>query len=117
MPTDKEVGPQGGTPRDTDTETSSRQTTGTSDSRAELRRRRAAALRLPPLDCGCVDPWLCRCDRPPLSERWVDAGAVGARHILEIGFVPLLEPAVLRALHARGGRDRALAQQLWELAG
>jgi hypothetical protein len=116
MPTDKEVGPQGATPRDTDTETS-HQTTGTSDSRAGLRRRRQAALRLPPVDCGCVDPWLCRCSRPPLSEKMIDAGADAAHHLLEIGFVPFLEPAVLRALHARAGDGRVLAEELYQLAG
>jgi hypothetical protein len=28
---------------------------------AQLRRRREASYRLPPLDCGCRDPWPCRC--------------------------------------------------------
>jgi hypothetical protein len=28
-----------------------------------LKRRKDAALRLPPMPCGCRDPWLCRCDK------------------------------------------------------
>jgi hypothetical protein len=47
----------------------------------------------------------------------VDAGAQAARHILETGYVPLLQLDVLRALYRRGGNDRRLAQELYELAG
>src|SRR5689334_11889814 len=32
---------------------------------AELRRRREAALRVPPLGCGCGDPLTCRCRDQP----------------------------------------------------
>ena len=36
------------------------------DTLAALRRRRAAARRLPPLYGNCSDPWVCRCrDDPP----------------------------------------------------
>jgi hypothetical protein len=52
-----------------------------------------------------------------MSDRWVDAGAATARHFLEVGFVPLLEVEVLRALWRRGGDDRQLAQELYTLAG
>jgi hypothetical protein len=34
----------------------------------QLQRRQHAAARLPPLECGCRDPWLCRCDGDPLGE-------------------------------------------------
>ena len=72
-------------------------------------RRRQAAQRMEPLNCPgrCRDPLFCRC-HPPLSdrarrtrssehdvllsERWIDAGADAARHILRIGLVPMLEP-------------------------
>jgi hypothetical protein len=58
-----------------------------------------------------------RCgDRAP-SERWVEAGAAAAAHLPERGYTPLLEPDVLRALWRRGGPDRALAAELYELAG
>jgi hypothetical protein len=71
-----------------------------------------------PLDCGCRDPWRpCRCTQPPLSQRWVDASAATARHLLAGGHVPLLELEVLRALYRRGGDDRELAQEIYELAG
>jgi hypothetical protein len=74
------------------------------------------------LACGCRDPLFCECrppliESPPLTEKMIDAGAQAARHLLDIGLVPLLEDAVLDALYARGGDDRELAQQLWELAG
>jgi hypothetical protein len=85
---------------------------------AQLRRRRAASWRLETLVCGCgPDPLSCACTQPPLSPRWVDAGRDAARHLLEVGHVPLLEPETLRALYRRGGRDRALAIELHELCG
>ena len=83
----------------------------------QLRRRRAASQRMVPLDCGCIDPWPCRCTEPPLSERMIDAGREAARHILEAGHLPLLELEVLQALWRRGGDDRALAEQLHAATG
>ncbi|ORV37281.1 hypothetical protein AWC00_23085 [Mycobacterium conspicuum] len=82
-----------------------------------MRRRRAAARRLAPLDCGCPDPWPCRCSDPPLSTQMIDAGRRAAEHILDNGEVPLLELEVLQALWRRGGDDRAFAEQLHELTG
>ena len=87
------------------------------DTVAGLRRRRAASQRVPPLDCGCPDPWPCRCSRPPLSERMIDAGRDAALHILDAGKVPLLEIEVLQALWRRGGADRVLAELLNEASG
>ncbi len=84
---------------------------------AELRARRAAGCRLPPLDCGCRDPWPCRCTRPPLSERTVDGYRAAARHVLRDGNTPALPIEVLRALWRRGGADRELADELYELGG
>jgi hypothetical protein len=82
-----------------------------------MKRRRATSRRLVPLDCGCRDPWPCRCTEPPLSERMIDAGRDAALHVLNTGNVPLLEIEVLRALYRRGGDDRALAVELHALAG
>lgn len=79
---------------------------------AAMKRRRAAARRLMPLDCGCPDPWPCRCSLPPLSDKMIDAGRDAALHILESGRVPLLAIEVLQALWRRGGPDRVLAEQL-----
>ncbi|TDO16929.1 hypothetical protein EV580_0093 [Mycobacterium sp. BK086] len=81
------------------------------------RRRRDAEYRSVPLDCGCRDPWPCRCNEPQLSERWVDAGRDAALHILAAGEIPRLELEVLRALYRRGGADRALAEMLHEASG
>jgi len=84
---------------------------------AQLRARRAAGCRLPPLDCGCRDPWPCRCTRPPLSERTVNGYRDAARHVLRDGNTPALPLEVLRALWRRGGADRELADELHELGG
>ena len=56
-------------------------------------------------------------EQPPLSEQMVDGGRAAALHLLELGCVPLLRRDTLTALHERGGADRALVEQLWELAG
>ena len=58
---------------------------------AQLRRRRDAANRLLPLDCGCRtrDPWLHRCrPSPPLSDRAVDGYAAAIRHLRDHGLLP-----------------------------
>jgi hypothetical protein len=82
---------------------------------SQLRRRRLAARRLPPLDCGCPDPWPCRCTLPPLTGHRVDSGRDAALHVLAGGHVPLLEIEVLQALWRRGGTDRELAELLHQL--
>jgi hypothetical protein len=83
----------------------------------QLRRRRAASWRLPPLDCGCRDPWPCRCSEPPLSEHALDGWRDAALRLLFDGRVPLLPIEVRRALWKRGGPDRVLAEQLHEACG
>lgn len=84
---------------------------------SRMKRRRGATHRLPPLDCGCRDPWPCRCTEPPLTEQRIDAAREAALHILANGQVPLLQIEELRALYRRGGNDRALAEELHRLAG
>jgi hypothetical protein len=67
--------------------------------------------------CAFVWPCYCRGDEPP-SDRWVDAGAAAAHHILDVaGCTPILDEDVLCALWCRGGGDRALAQNLYDLVG
>ena len=75
-------------------------------------RRHAAARRVAPLDCGCRDPWPCRCTDPPLSDHALDGWRDAALRILFNGQIPLLPIEVRRALWKRGGRDRVLAEQL-----
>lgn len=88
------------------------------DIRNQLGRRRSAAKRLVPLECGCSDPHPCRCTEPPLSEKMIDAGRDAAVHIMDnTGRVPLLQTEVLRALYRRGGDDRVLAEKLHAMTG
>jgi hypothetical protein len=125
-PPEKEVSPSATNARadqqvSNDTTTSDQSTAqprqcGGFDTVAGLRRRRAASRRVPPLDCGCPDPW-CRCSEPPLSERMIDAGRDAALHLLDAGNVPILEFEVLQALWRRGGADRVLAEQLHQASG
>ncbi|HYQ36847.1 MAG TPA: hypothetical protein VER10_13375 [Mycobacterium sp.] len=78
--------------------------------------RDAPSLWLGPLRCGCPNSWPCDCGEAPPSDRWVNAGAAAASHLLDIGCTPLLPQKVLCALWRRGGGDRALAENLYELA-
>src|SRR4051812_46359880 len=82
---------------------------------AGWKRRQHAARRVAPLDCGCTDPWPCRCSEPPLSDRMIDGGRDAALHFLESGRIPLLKIEVLQALWRRGGHDRELAGLLHKL--
>jgi hypothetical protein len=87
------------------------------DTVAGLHRRRAASRRTPRLDCGCPDPWPCRCSEPPLSEKMIDAGRDAALHLLDSGNVPVLKFETLQALWRRGGADHVLAQKVWDETG
>jgi hypothetical protein len=88
---------------------------------AGLHRRRIAAAQSVPLDCGCRDPWLCDCTENLFGrdgfDRWVEAGAAAARHLLARDLTPMLDGGTVRALWRRGADDRALAQHLFDLAG
>lgn len=75
-------------------------------------RRREAAWRLVPLDCGCRDPWVCRCTEPPPSDRQLDAWRDAALYVLRGHQIPVLPLEALRGLYRRGGPDRVLAEQL-----
>ena len=88
------------------------------DRRSQLQRRQEAARRLPPLDCGCHDPWPCRCTEPPISDRVIDGWADAARYVLETSCkTPIVPLEVLRALWRRGGEDRTLAEDLYARLG
>lgn len=54
-----------------------------------------------PLDCGCRDPWPCRCTDPPLSEHALDGWRDAARHVLAVGRMPLVPLEVRRAFYRR----------------
>jgi hypothetical protein len=80
-------------------------------------RRRLAAQRVVPLDCGCGDPWLCRCTQPPLSDHALDGWRDAAQHILDCGQIPLVPLEIRRALWRRQGSDRLLAERLHQACG
>ena len=82
-------------------------------------RRADAAVRLPRLDCGCRDPWACRCGTvPALSDSQLDGWADAARYVMDTtGCTPMLPVDVLRGLWRRGGDDRALAEKLRAAGG
>lgn len=81
---------------------------------ASLRRRRDAAQRVTPLDCGCRDPWTCTCRDPQPSERMTDAAADAAEYLLHHGLPPIFSIDQGRALWRAGRRDLAVmcAQQV-----
>jgi hypothetical protein len=80
------------------------------------RRRREASWRMVPLADGAADPW-----RPWRPERVTPTqvqGAVdAAKHLLAEGLPPIFDRDTVSAMWRRGGADRQLAQELYELAG
>lgn len=73
----------------------------------QLTRRRHAAQRSEPLDCGCSDPWICRCHDPELTDRQIEAAINAAEYLLAHKLPPLLTIPVRRALWRAGRRDLA----------
>ncbi len=84
---------------------------------ARMRRRRQAALRSTPLNCGCRDPFGCRCTEPPLSKQALDAWRHAAEHLLETGDTPIVPLEVLKCWWRNGGAGRQLAERLWTQTG
>jgi hypothetical protein len=68
---------------------------------AGLRRRREASYRLPPLDCGCRDPWPCRCYEPPPSDHQLDGWVATIVHLADHGLQGIVPVSVRRALKER----------------
>lgn len=83
----------------------------------DLHRRRGASQPMVPLDCGCRDPWPCRCIQPPLSEHALDGWRRTARHVLATGHIPVVPLEVRRALWRGKGADRRLAELLHQGCG
>lgn len=79
-------------------------TTGCTHYIEGLRRRRAATYRLPQLECGCVDPWTCRCTTDELTT---DSAVAAADHLGRHGLAPLFSINAGRALWRGGHRDIA----------
>ena len=88
-----------------------------------LRRRRAAAYRVPPYrsTCSCADPWTCRCDEAVQqpSERMVDAYRDAASSLLTAGLTPAAFVPEMRQLWRRDAEQRKLARLIaerWQVA-
>jgi hypothetical protein len=115
--------PQGPAPATTTNNTSTPQSADKSQSTALVPytgvarwwRRQRARQRMVPLDCGCIDPWPCRCTTPPLTDHALDSWRDAAQHILATGRVPIVPLEVRRALWRRG--DRELAERLHDACG
>lgn len=86
----------------------------TADTVAALHRRRRASWRLVPLDCGCVDPWTCRC-RDGMSDRQVAGAVAAAHHLHTLGLPPIVGIDTLRAMWKAGHHQ--LVAELHRLAG
>jgi hypothetical protein len=79
----------------------------------DLKRRRAAARRIPLLNCGRhSDPWTCRCHDGPPSVKMTDAAREAGEYLLSHGLTPLLDFKSLGELYRRGGDDREAAVRL-----
>jgi hypothetical protein len=70
-------------------------------------RRRAASRRVPPLSCGCADPWPCRCAEPPLA-----AYPAAAMYLLSLGLTPSPDRDGLRAMWRAGAESRRAAGRI-----
>ncbi len=85
-----------------------------------LRQRKIETYRREPLDCGCVDPWTCRCyDPAEPSSRQVDGYRDAIVHLAGLQLLAAPSLPALRAMWCRGGTDRRLAADIsrrWELA-
>lgn len=72
-------------------------------------RRRQAAHRCEPLDCGCRDKWTCRCDdNPEPTPQLTEAAITAAEYLQHHGLPPIFSVAQGRALWRAGRRDLAV---------
>ena len=68
-------------------------------------RRRQAATRVAPLECGCPDPWAHRCFRPEPSETMIDAYTSTVEMLAALGYPAAPLVPELRGLWRRGDRE------------
>lgn len=104
----KEVGPDA----DNDAEAYTRQCA--SEYIEGLGRRRAATYRVPPLECGCRDPWCHRCEPRPTKGY-----ALAVEHLLAAGLSPWPDVQALREMWRADDRQRRIARTIaerWEVA-
>lgn len=75
---------------------------------SQLERRRRASKRSPRLDCGCPDPWVCRCyDTGELSDVMVEAVVSALHHLDDLGVPGILDIHTCRSLWRQGHRQLA----------
>jgi hypothetical protein len=79
--------------------------------------RRHGSVRLPRFDCGCADPWTCRCREPEPSQRRVQGYVAAIQHLNEHGLTAAALLPELRMLWQQG--EHRLVDKVareWELA-
>lgn len=85
--------------------------TSTASYSEQVRRRRRASWRAPPLESGHADPWR----YPPPVAGYECA----ARHLLDLGLTPAPNLPAMRAMHRCGSESRRVAEVIaerWELS-
>lgn len=74
-----------------------------------------------PLECRCVDPWVCRHydTLDAASDLQVDGYIAAAQQLLSLGYTPSPNISAMRVMWRRGGTARELVQRIskqWEVA-
>ncbi|ADG97513.1 conserved hypothetical protein [Segniliparus rotundus DSM 44985] len=90
--------------------------------RSGLDRRRDAACRLAPFECGCSDPWRCRCGRGSGEPdgRVVDVAVRAFEHLESHGLPPMVareDKPLLRGMWWQKGPRRGMAERVAKWCG
>lgn len=75
---------------------------------AACQRRCDAARRVTPLECGCRDPYTCRCRDTEPTPHQTEAAIQAAEYLLHHALVPIFSIDQGRALWRAGRRDLAV---------
>jgi hypothetical protein len=77
-----------------------------------IQARRESARRLPPMECGCSDPWPRRCARPEPSDKGVEGYAEALAYLASHGLLGAPFLPELRALWRRGDAERRTVREI-----
>jgi hypothetical protein len=84
-----------------------------------IQARRESARRLPPMECGCSDPWPCRCASAEPSDKGVEGYLEAVAHLSSLGLLGAPFLPELRALWRRGDAERRIVRDItsrWAVA-